>query len=84
MVITDLRALACTLAMRGEMEGSLQLVECLKEIGGLSTFVGRCVVRGKLKNGSDLQDILAIINIFHDTKSEDQIQVCMYCILKVF
>ena len=82
MVIADLRSLACALAMRGEMEGSLQLVECLREIGGLSTSVGRCVVRGKLKSGSDLQDILAVINIFHDTKSEDQIQVRIYYINK--
>ena len=83
-MITDLRALACALAMRGEIEGSLHLVECLREIGGLSTSVGQCVVRGKIKNGSDLQDILAVIKIFHDTKSDDQVQVCMYimCFIK--
>lgn len=72
---TDLRALACALAMRGEMEGCLQLVECLREIGGLSTSVGQCVVRGKIRNGSDLQDILAVISKFHDTKSDGQTQV---------
>ena len=59
--------------MRGEIESSLKLLDCLKEFGGLSTLLGRCFVRGMIKNGSDLQRVLTVISDFHDN---DQVQVC--------
>ena len=72
----DLRSLTCSLVMRGELEGSLKLLDCLKELNGLSTFLGRCFVRGMVKNGSDLQSILNVINEFSEDKHGDSVQVC--------
>ena len=72
VVFVDLRALACDLVMRGEVDGSLKLIECLREINGLSTAVGQCLVRGMIKKGHDVRSLLAVISDFHD-----QVQVSM-------
>lgn len=75
-VCADLRDLTCALMMRGEMEGSFRLFECLKEIGGLSTFLGQCFVRGMIKNRSDLRSVLAVISDFNDDRNNDHVRVC--------
>lgn len=61
--------------MRGETEGAFKMLDCLKQISGLSTFLGQCFVRGMIKGGSDLQSVLTVIKDFSDVAHSDYVQV---------
>ncbi len=66
---TDLRQLACTLFLRGEVENGLVIVRCLESYNAVPTVVGQAAVRGMVLTQEPLSEILDMINQFSEMTS---------------
>lgn len=70
-ILIDLRQLACTLFLRGEIEGGLIIVHCLELYSAVPTVIGQAAVRGMVLAQQPLHKILDIISQFSEMSSRN-------------
>ncbi len=66
---TDLRQLACTLFLRGEVESGFIIVRCLESYNAVPTVLGQAAIHGMVLNQKPLDEILSTIAQFSEMTS---------------